>query len=165
MKHIPFILLFVFSFSSLPKALAGNKQFGLGVILNNPTGFSAKYRLSRSRSFDVALGYSFGRSDILTIHSTYLLENNKGFKLDKVYIGYYLGAGGGIHFIDQSEPAPFWADDSNYSTAIAIRGVAGLNYYFKAPSLEVFTELALNFFFLPATAVDLSASLGLRYYF
>jgi hypothetical protein len=163
MKKIILILTTLF-LSNLSHADSNN--FGLGLILNNPTGFSGKYRLSKSRSIDGALGYSFGSSNVVTLHSTYIWENNQGFKVDQTYIGYYFGIGGALYSRDKTKKVPHWADDNlNDELGLAVRGLGGLNYYFNSPRIEVFAELALNFFFVPATDVDFGIAIGGRYYF
>ena len=62
------ILLVSFSFFLLTfiNLSAQDKNFGVGVILGEPTGLSGKYWISPERAFDVALAYSF-------------LEDNKSF--------------------------------------------------------------------------------------
>lgn len=148
------------------QAQADGGPWGLGIILANPTGFSGKYRFSQKNSLDAALGYSLGRSDNITLHSTYLWEFNNSIRLDNVGIGHYFGIGGALYSRNRNDPPPFWADNRTDDTlALAVRGLAGLNHYFKSPSIEVFAELALNFFFVPGTYVDLGLAIGGRYYF
>ena len=144
------------------------KPWGLGVILHSPTGFSTKYRLDKGHSIDGALGYSFGYSDNITLHSTYLWEFNEALRInDEVRLGYYFGVGGALHSRDRYEDPPPWAegDRRDDEFGLAARGVGGLNYYFDDPSFEVFAEVALNFFFVPGTDLDLDIAVGGRYFF
>lgn len=148
------------------QAQAQYKPWGLGIIINSPTGFSMKHRMSQKNSFDAALGYSFGKSDNISIHGTYLWENNRSMHLGKVDLGYFLGIGGAFYSRDKNEDPPPWAeDDRDEENAVAIRGSGGINYYFMDPSFEVFAEASLDFFFIPSTDFDLGLALGGRYYF
>ena len=163
LKHILLTLFFVLFASP---AFAGSGPWGIGVIINSPTGFSVKHRISSKNSIDGALGYSFGRSDNISIHSTYLWEFNEKIKISKINLSYYLGIGGALHSRDKNDDPPRWAaDNSDDELGLAVRGVGGLNYYFKDPAFEVFAELSLNFFFVPATDVNLGIAVGGRYYF
>ena len=165
MKGIKYLTATICLFVGL-QAQAKGGPWGLGVILANPTGFSGKYRFSEKNSLDAALGYSFGRSDNITLHSTYIWEFSESIRLDNVGISHYFGVGGTFYSRNRNDPPPFWADNRADDTlALAARGLAGLNYYFNDPAIEVFAELALNFFFVPSTHVDLGLAIGGRYYF
>jgi len=164
MKKILSILSFVLIYQSPTFASGG--PFGLGVIINSPTGFSGKYRLSEKNSIDAALGYSFGRSDNITLHSTYLWEKNQGIPIDNTFLGYYFGIGGALHMRDENEAPPPWAESNRTETlGLAIRGVGGINYYLKDPVIEFFAELSMAFFFVPSTDIDLGLAIGGRYFF
>ena len=160
-------LAVIFLFSS--PALAEVKPWGLGVIISNPTGFSVKHRMSHRNSIDAALGYSFGNNDHIVIHGTYLWEFNSEIKIAQAYLGYYFGVGGSLYSHDHDNNKSHshrWGNDADDDeTALAVRGSAGLNYYFNRPSIEVFAELALDFFFVPSTEADFGIAIGGRYYF
>jgi hypothetical protein len=144
------------------------KPWGLGVILHNPTGVSLKHRFSKDNSLDAALGYSFGYTDNITLHSTYLWEFNESLKInDHVSLGHYFGVGGALHSRDRNEDPPPWADrdERDDEFGLAVRGVAVMNYYFDDPTFEVFAEVALNFFIVPGTDADLDIAVGGRYFF
>lgn len=158
------ILLFALFFTS--PALSSVKPWGLGVIIANPTGFSVKHRISGKNSFDGALGYSLGRRDYFHLHGTYLWEFDRELKIGNAFLGYYFGVGGTLISWDRNDDPPPWVDSNNNDElGLAVRGSGGLNYYFNNPSFEVFAELALHFFFIPETDVDLGAAIGGRYFF
>lgn len=158
------LLFCIFIFFSAFSSHAQSKDWGLGVILANPTGFSVKHRFDSKHSLDGALGYGWG--DYLSVHSTYLWEFNRGLKIDRVALGYYFGVGGALYSIHNHSYNPPWHRDRRYDElGLALRGSAGLNYYFQKPSIEVFAELAMNFFFVPATGIDLGLAIGGRFFF
>jgi hypothetical protein len=161
--------LFIFMTAFLAfsaQGLADGGPLGVGLILANPTGFSGKYRMSKERSIDAALGYSLGRRNNISLHSTYIWEFNQSITIDSVRIGHYFGVGGALYSRDNNDPPPSWAyrhpDDQ---LGLAVRGLAGLNYYFKNPAIEIFAESALNFFFVPSTRINLGLAIGGRYFF
>ena len=133
-------------------------------MIGGPTGFSVKHRMSAKNSIDGALGFSLGGGDYIHIHSTYLWEENRGIKIDNKFLGYYFGAGGALFSWDGND-TPFWSDNREDELGLALRGAAGLNYYFNDPNFEVFLEASLHFFFIPATDFDLDLAIGARYFF
>ncbi len=160
------IFIFLTLFITATSSFAQSKDWGLGIIIANPTGFSVKHRMSSENSLDAALGYSFGNNDSLHIHSTYLWEFNDSIDLKNFAIGHYFGVGGAIYNRDKDDDPPPWAeDDRDEEWGVAVRGSAGLNHYFRDPSFEVFAEISLDFFFVPATDVDLGIAIGGRYFF
>lgn len=163
MKKIVLVVASVL-LTTLPElSHADGGPFGLGLILVSPTGLSGKYRLSSDNSVDAAVGW--GSHDFIVLHSTYLWEFNKAIALDGKYIGAYFGVGGTFVSWDSHDHTWWGREHRNDDKGLAVRLAGGLNYYFNRPAIEVFAELALNFFVVPATEIDLGLALGGRYYF
>ena len=154
------------SLISFPNQSWAAKDWGLGVIIASPTGFSVKHRMSQKNSFDGALGYSLGNREYLHVHGTYLWEFDKGLHIDQVALGYYFGLGAALFSWDNRDDRPPWVDEDNDDElGLAVRGSAGINYYFNDPSFELFAELAMYFFFIPETDIDFGLAIGARYFF
>src|SRR6266571_70227 len=80
------------------RADAEGRSFGLGVILGNPTGISAKAYLARAHAIDAAVGAAFLHGSGLHIHADYLwhpviLAEDEAFTLPL-----YIGIGGRMLF-------------------------------------------------------------------
>ena len=133
---------------------------GLGLIVGEPTGISAKYYLGDDRAIDGAIGFAvIGRG--LQVHGDYLwhpwiLEQQSSFVLP-VY------AGVGMRILDHNSGGG--ADDH---LRIGPRGVGGLLFDFTEVPLDAFVELALVLDYRTRGdrfGVDLNAGAGVRYYF
>ncbi|MDP2364021.1 MAG: hypothetical protein Q8M94_09660, partial [Ignavibacteria bacterium] len=71
------IILSVIIFSGF--SVAQSNGFGLGMILGQPTGISAKYWTTGSTAFDFGLGYSYERHSRMQLHADYLFHTKNIF--------------------------------------------------------------------------------------
>lgn len=133
---------------------------GIGLILGEPTGISAKLYLKDDQAIQAAAGSAFIGGG-LQVHADYvfhpfILQQRESFVLP-VYFG------PGVRVIDYSN-----GRDSNY-LALGLRGVAGLLFDFKSVPLDAFIEVAgvLEYRFADGKGggIALNAGAGVRYYF
>lgn len=133
---------------------------GVGLIIGEPTGVSAKYYLSDDRAIDAAVGGAIvGRG--IQAHADFLwhpwiLEQKESFALPL-----YLGVGGRI--LDHNGGG---GDDDDVH--IGVRAPVGVLFDFTKVPLDVFAEVAgvLDFRTEGDTfGVALNAGIGARYYF
>lgn len=134
--------------------IAQENQFGLGVILGDPTGLSAKLKLDSHHAVDAALAWS---PSGVHAHSNYLWENNNFFTIRDQNLNFYYGVGGRLISLS--------SDTYKNQTSVAVRAPLGINYKIKTTPLQIFGELAFNFSFVPRSDVDLDAGIGIRFYF
>jgi len=145
---ISFVFLLVFSSIN-----AQDKNFGVGVILGEPTGLSGKYWISPERAFDAALAYSF-------------LDDNKSFAFHADYL-YHLNG-----IIDRHYKMPLYYGfgvrfrlRENKQNSFGVRGVIGLIVYLREAPVDIFFEVAPVFRLLPDTNIDFDIGIGARYFF
>ena len=137
---------------------------GLGVIIGEPTGLSAKVWISPVHALDFGLGWSIGSNWVGKArghddrgrrvhyhmdhlwHSFSAIHSNQRFPL-YYGIGARLNAGAG------------------YDESLALRGVIGIVWLPVDTVADFFLEIAPSFELLPASAFSLDAGLGVRYYF
>jgi len=133
---------------------------GIGIILGEPTGISAKLYVKDDQAVQAAVGSAFV-SGGLQFHADYvfhpyILQTRPSFVLP-VYIG------PGVRFIDYTNGR----DDSSF--AMGVRGVAGMLFDFKDVPLDVFVEVAtvLEYEFKDGegAGLRLNVGAGARYYF
>lgn len=147
-----------------PRSIAQDSGFGLGVIIGEPTGISAKLWTSSVNAFDFGLGWSFG-----------------GDRIGK-YKGYYDG-GRRVHFhmdylwhafeaIHSSERFPLYYgfggrmnNGAGYDGSIAIRGVFGIAWLPRNTPMDVFLELVPSLQLTSSTGFGMDAGLGARFFF
>lgn len=132
---------------------------GVGIILGEPTGISAKLYLKDDQALQGALGFAFYGGGI-HVHADYvfhplILQDKESFVLP-----FYVGPG--VRVIDYRS-----GREHDY-LAIGLRGVAGLLFDFKEIPLDAFIEVGgvLEFGFSGHGAdIALNLGAGARYYF
>lgn len=154
MKTIIVSLILVFA------GTARAEQFGLGVILGNPTGFSANYLLSKNNSIDAALAYDLGDDEDLHIHVDYLWRFPNSLKAENVFFGWYTGVGAQLRTHEKDH-----GDHDKDDTDLGPRAVIGLNHDFQKVPIEVFGEISMTMYIIEETDLDLDFGIGGRYYF
>jgi hypothetical protein len=143
---------------------AQQRKFGLGLIIGEPTGISAKLWTSPENALDFGLGWSYG-----------------GDRVDRYY-GYYDG-GQRVHFhidylwhsfnaIRSTERFPLYYgvgahlnSGAGYDDSFAIRGVFGIAWLPHTTPIDIFLELVPSLQLTYYTGFALDAGVGIRYYF
>lgn len=125
--------------------------FGMGLVLGEPTGLTAKYWVSPTGAFDFAAAWSFGPRDSMYLHASYLVHDFGLIQVKNEKFGLYYGIGARLVFAD---PARFGA-----------RVPLGISYELKRHPLEFFLELGPIVDLVPETELDLTGGVGARYYF
>jgi hypothetical protein len=145
------ISLFLISAPNDAKSQSGD--FGLGIILGEPTGISAKVNMGSS-AFVGGVAWSFaGRNSRLHMHLDYVFQNFDLINVDKGKMGFYYGIGGRILMRE------------NADNLIGVRFPVGLNYFFESNPFELFIEIAPIFDLAPKTDFSGNSGFGFRYYF
>ena len=134
-----------------PAVFADRGPFGLGIILGEPTGISAKLWLGDSHAVDGAVAWSFQDDGAFYVHGSYLYHMHDLIPVEKGSLPVYVGIGG-----------KFSLRDDPY---VGVRIPVGLVYHFPTAPLDVFLEVAPGLGLVPSTKADWGAGLGLRYYF
>lgn len=137
---------------------ADKGTFGIGLILGEPTGVSAKLYLKDDQALQAGLGFAF-IGDGIHLHVDYvfhpwILQSRDSFVLP-VYIG------PGIRLINREKGR------DNQAFAIGVRAVVGLLFDFKGVPLDAFVEVAgiVEIEFDDGFGLDINAAAGARYYF
>lgn len=133
-------------------APAQQKGFGLGIILGEPTGISAKGWVSQTNAVDGGLAWSFVHETSFHIHADYLWHFFHVFKTTET-IPLYIGLGGRIK-TGRTENA-----------RIGVRVSGGIEYIFRNAPVDIFLEVAPIIDLAPSTDLDGNAGFGARFYF
>ncbi|MEW5901512.1 MAG: hypothetical protein AB1715_08645 [Acidobacteriota bacterium] len=129
-------------------ALAQAHHYGVGLILFEPSGVTARAWLGRSAAIDGAVGWSAERGYYLHIHADFLFYETRLARDRNLALSFYLGAGGKIIFRDE-ESAWF-------------RIPLGLDFLLQRSPLEFFFELIPSFNF---SQLKVFGAVGFRYVF
>jgi len=149
------------------------RKFGLGFVLGDPTGLSAKWWLGPTNSLDAGLGFwGYGVNDSCwvqngvthcerfgyhagTLNLDYLWQSN--IVRGQAQLDWHIGVGGRTIWFGGCTGDCF---------DLAARMPVGLDLMFANPSfLEVFFELAPALYVVPAFWFDIEGGLGVRFYF
>jgi len=138
---------------------ADKGAIGIGLIIGEPTGISAKLYLSDDKAIQAAVGSAFIGGGLqahgdFVLHP-WILQDRSSFVLP-VYLG------PGVRFID------YYGGRSGTSHfAAGMRAVIGLLFDFKDVPLDVFVEVAGvgEYDFTKGWGATLNAGAGVRYYF
>jgi hypothetical protein len=127
------------------------RGFGLGVLLGEPTGLSAKAWLGDVSAVDGAAAWSFQGEDSFYFHSDYLLHYADWPVSDAGILSGFAGIGGKLHLEEDLR--------------LGLRIPFGLSYSFDSVPVELFIEFAPGVDLIPATQGAFTGGLGVRYYF
>jgi len=150
MKYLGLTVIALCLLFAFQRSIAQNHDFGLGVILGEPTAFCAKLWTSNYNAFDFALGWSHEASQV-PFHMDYLWHSFETIHSTHRFPLYY---GFGLRFIGGGNVSSF-----------AVRGVFGIAWMPHQTPIDFFLELAPSFQFTPSTGFALDAAIGARYYF
>jgi hypothetical protein len=169
------------AFSSVLGLLAGNavaapaasSDFGLGFILGNPSGLSAKLPTSGINAFHFILAYDQGGgwgnrgwddnygncgpnndndcNGRLYFGGDYVWYNYNAIPVKQGRLPFYYGPG-------------IWTSVSD-NTGVGIRFALGLEYQFATAPFDIFLEIAPGVRVIPNTSGYVSSGLGARFYF
>jgi hypothetical protein len=145
------VLLFFSLLVLAPTAVSQDKGFGIGVILGEPTGLSAKTWVSRQNAVDFGLAYSFRRSGYFHFHADYLWHFPDAIRSTE-RIPLYAGIGGRLAV-------------GNDRGILGVRIPVGLALWLRQAPIEFFFEIAPILDLAPATDLSANVGIGARFYF
>ncbi|MEI7904797.1 MAG: hypothetical protein WCI43_05210 [Candidatus Firestonebacteria bacterium] len=128
-------------------------KIGVGLIIGDPFGFTAKLWIDDTNAIDAAL--ALNSTAKFHLQADYVWHNYDLLKVkaseDKLAL--YYGPGALVRI----------AQDSSF--VIGARGVFGVTYIFKDAPFDTFVELAPCVFITPSMHLTLLGGLGARFYF
>jgi hypothetical protein len=164
LKHTCYAVIALCLFLSVRGAIAQDRGFGIGIILGEPTGISAKLWTSPVNAFDFGLGWSIGGDRIgkykgnydggsrVHFHMDYLWHSFEATHLSQQFPLYY-GFGGRFN------------SGAGYDASVAVRGVFGVAWLPHNTPIDVFLELVPSLQLTSTTGFGLDAGIGARYFF
>jgi len=150
MKRTIVILMLITMFFPCT-ALAQDADFGLGIILGEPTGISFKKWTGSQTAIDGAVAWSFSNKDSLHLHADYLVHNFNLIKVERGRLPLYYGLGIRLKLEEKSR--------------FGFRIPVGISYIFEKASLDIFFELVPMLDLAPDTVFKIAGGIGIRYFF
>jgi hypothetical protein len=131
----------------IPDQVNAQGGTGLGVVLGEPTGITARF-MRGGNNFQAHAAWSFSGDGALQLNGDYLRSG----KIDtEPMMPFYFGLGVMVKFAKKSE--------------MGLRFPIGLNHFFKSDPFEIFGEIVPIFRLVPDTSFKLGGGVGIRYYF
>jgi hypothetical protein len=151
------VLLSVFFVRIMTTSSVSNAEiFGIGAVIGDPTGVSAKMWLDKTTAIDGAFAWSMAGQNAIHVQGDYLIHQLSFFHLGKLPMNLYYGAGARISS---------YSGKSKTGLGLGARAPLGMAYEFKKPSVELFAEVALILELTPSTEGLFNIGIGGRYYF
>ncbi len=142
---------------SVTEARPDLEHFGVGLMVGESAGFSAKVFIDADHAIDAGLSFSL-IDQRLQIHGDYLLHfAQQSYRLDGGRFVPYVGVGGKLRLRDSK------SDRSE--DGVAVRLPVGAAFHPDPYPIDIFLELAPAMLILPETRASLGAALGARFYF
>lgn len=131
----------------------GLGRFGLGAIVGEPTGLSAKIWLSERTAVDAGLAYSFDDPEDFHLHGDFLFHKFDLLPVAKGQLPVYFGVGGRVKFERRAD------------TRAGVRFPVGLAYMFADVPVDLFVEVAPVVDLTPKSRLAFNGGIGVRYFF
>ncbi len=149
MKLLTFVVLAIILAAST--AAAQGRGFGVGIIMGEPTGISAKGWLSPRSALDAGLAWSVRGDESFQAHVDYLWHFQDVFNTRQQILP-YIGIGGRVV-------------NEEHSSAAGVRIPVGLAWLPAGTPLDVFGEIAPVMDLAPETDLTLNGGIGIRFFF
>lgn len=160
-KIFCYLIIGIFVLINLPFA----QQFGIGLIIGSPTGFTGKYILTTKSAIAANIGWSLGDNPRLHTTCDYQFlfptvlrwtDDMTGEQREIKNLIPFAGIGGRLKFKE---------DETNQETELnlGLRLGGGVEYMFS--KFGIFLEIYPVVNILPSTDFDIEGGLGGRFYF
>ncbi len=131
--------------------LAQADGFGVGIILGEPTGISAKLWLTEKTAIDGGVAWSMWNESALNIHADFLVHSFNLINVSQGQLPLYFGIGARVKL----------ANDP----LVGVRVPVGLAYLFGSAPLDIFLEVVPILDLIPGTYFHFNSAIGVRYFF
>lgn len=153
------LLTIVLSGMLVSPASAAGGPFGLGVIVGEPTGITAKMYLDSEKRYaaDAGAAWSLSGDNELHLYGDYLFHEysllHNALRVSKGKLPLYFGVGGRVKFRE------------NKDDKVGIRIPVGSAYQFDGFPLEAFAEVVPILDLAPDTKLAWNGGVGIRFHF
>jgi hypothetical protein len=154
MKNVMVSVCVFGSFFSGEAQAKGN--LGIGLVGEDPSGLTVKYKMSEAQALDFRLGIGFRFDNAFLGQVNYLISpftitNSGDFDLP-----FYLGLGGTLFIFNNG---------NNDGIALTARVPIGAALELSSIPLDVFLEVAPQLTLIPGLNVSVDGALGIRFWF
>jgi hypothetical protein len=158
MKTLAAVAL-VITLACTATASAGTSNFGLGIIIGEPTGVGIKTHLNSGNALAFGVAWSLDGENELHVHCDYLYHNYDLIPVEQGELPLYFGIGGRIKINDEDK------NGNDRDDNIGVRVPVGLAYIFDEAPFDIFFEIVPILDLTPDTDFDLNGAIGARFWF
>ena len=126
-------------------------KFGLGIVVGEPTGVSAKYWLNGTNALDFGAAWSFKGNGNILLQADYVWHTFSLIPVQEGRLPFYFGIGGRVVFA--------------HDALIGARIPLGLDYIFSDAPLDIFAEIVPILDLAPETNFNVGGGIGVRFWF
>lgn len=142
------------------------RKFGIGLILGEPTGLSARFDITKAHAIDALFSWSWYHYEQkrFLIHADYLFKYYGLVPIPKGDTALYFGAGartGGFYWHNHDK---VYAGDE-YTGFFGLRVPAGILYQLNPAPIEFLFEVAFIVDLFPEVSPDFNIGIGIRFAF
>jgi hypothetical protein len=127
------------------------KGFGLGIVIGEPTGLSAKLWTGSSNALDFGAAWSFKGDGNMLLQADYVWHNFSLIPVSSGKLPLYYGIGGRVILSDDP--------------LLGVRIPVGLDYQFASAPIDIFAEIVPILDLIPSTNFNLGGGIGVRFWF
>ncbi|MFA6467631.1 MAG: hypothetical protein WCW35_01955 [Bacteroidota bacterium] len=159
------LLLVLSIFIAIQCSQGQSRNFGIGLIIGEPTGISAKLWTTSENAFDFGFGWSMDGNGMGRYDDRYYYNDRSRvhFHMDYLWHAFsaihsgqqfplYYGIGGSVN------------SGSGYASTVAVRGVFGISWLPRDTPVDVFLELVPTLRLTNTSGLYIGAGFGARYY-
>lgn len=163
MKNKVLITVFTMIIISTSILAQNRSDWGLGISLGDPTGFTAKYNVNNRSAWNFNIGSSyFGGIRVGADYLWHFDAFNSSVVAMHAGFGGVVGIGESNSVIYSNNKKVYYIEDGE--TGIGVRGMIGVDVYPKGTPLEIFLEMGPLLGLAPRTGSAFDVALGLRFY-
>jgi len=145
------VIILSIVFLTSVSGFAQSSGLGAGLVVGEPTGFSAKYWLSQTTALDGTVAWSFQNNGTLYLHADFLNHYFDIIQVESGKMPLYWGFGAKVVL----------AGDPILGGHVPL----GIAYLFDNAPLDIFLEVRPGLNIFPSTQFDMTGGIGVRYYF
>jgi hypothetical protein len=145
--------LVLFAFLFISSSAQAQNDLGIGIMLGEPSGISAKQWISRTTAIDAGFAWSFANDTAIQLHADYLRHRVYLFETDDFESRIPVYYGLGVKTTLGDDPT------------VGIRFPVGVGKTFRDQPVELFLEIVPILDIAPNSDFAINAAIGARYYF
>ncbi|HSD62473.1 MAG TPA: hypothetical protein VLB50_01710 [Ignavibacteriaceae bacterium] len=150
-KYLKFGIVLGLMLIFIKPVAAQDHGFGMGIILGEPTGLSAKLWTTDDNAFDFAAAWSIRGEGNLLLQADYVWHFFNLIPVSSGKLPLYIGIGGRVVLANDAQ--------------LGVRIPFGMDYLFATAPVDIFVELVPILDLSPATDFGVGGGIGIRYWF